>query len=296
MWRYARCSKWWSKKQRAPKFFLIASVFVFCTMSFTASAQKADSLLLKMLDACDRLKTARYVLYKTEKLKTGGTMNSELIVKLNVNPFKVYVYSIKPNPAAEAMFRAGENKNEVLVHPNRFPYMNLSLAPDNFLLREHQHHSIRELGFTYVAGLLRRSLPLSPNARVTLDGETEFDHRQCYILSVENPDFILKDYYVQKGEDIIAIARKLGLSEYMILCYNKGMKEYNDVRPGQRIKIPSSYARKINLYVDKITLLPLMQAVYDDKDLFERYEYHSFVVNPLFKPEEFTPKFQGYGF
>ena len=69
-----------------------------------------------------------------------------------------------------------------------------------------------------------------------------------------------------------AIGKKLAISEYKI-------KELNDigdeVKPGQVIKIPSSYAKKTTLYIDKTNYLPIYHKMEDEKGIYEIYEFKS---------------------
>jgi outer membrane lipoprotein-sorting protein len=48
--------------------------------------------------------------------------------------------------------------------------------------------------------------------------------------------------------------------------------------------------------VDKLSFLPMVQIVYDDKGLYSRIEYSSFVMNPAFTEEDFSKKNKKYGF
>ena len=50
------------------------------------------------------------------------------------------------------------------------------------------------------------------------------------------------------------------------------------------------------IYIDKQTNLPLITRVYDDKGLFESYEYINLQLNPVIKDEEFSRKYKEYHF
>jgi hypothetical protein len=98
------------------------------------------------------------------------------------------------------------------------------------------------------------------------------------------------------GEDLNSIARKLNISEYAILERNDEIDFYDDIIPGQEIKVPSSYAKKMILYIDKEYMLPLVIKVYDDRGIYEQYAYKNFVLNPGFKEGEFQSDYLEYGF
>ena len=71
---------------------------------------------------------------------------------------------------------------------------------------------------------------------------------------------------------------------------------YRDVKAGQVIQVPTSYAKNVIVYVDKLYFLPIGVRVYDNKGLFEQYDYFFLQVNPHFEDAEFTRNYKGYGF
>jgi hypothetical protein len=127
-------------------------------------------------------------------------------------------------------------------------------------------------------------------------GEEKYDNRNCYRLSVAFPDFAWSPYTIKKGEDLVSIARKLHVSEYMVLENNPNLSSYTDVKEGTVIKVPDAYAKLTLLLIDKELLLPVNDQVFDDKGLFETYEYHNLQVNPPIAPEEFTKNYKDYNF
>jgi len=80
-------------------------------------------------------------------------------------------------------------------------------------------------------------------------------------------------YIVKKGEDLVIIAEKTHVNEYMIFERNKNINSYTDVKPGETILVPERYARSIVLFIDKELRLPLIEMMYDDQGLYERYEF-----------------------
>ena len=56
------------------------------------------------------------------------------------------------------------------------------------------------------------------------------------------------------------------------------------------------YAKKSVVYIDRINYLPLKQEMYDDKGLFEKYEFLNLKINPTIYEEEFTEGFKDYNF
>jgi hypothetical protein len=254
--------------------------------------------IYKMLFACDNLKTSSFNLLSVERLKDGTMKESEILVKLQRNPKKVYIYCIDPNPGAECLWRKGEMNNHLLINPNGFPFFNLKLNSHNSLLRQGQHHTVEEVGFDYIAEVFRYYIERHGEkifSLFSLAGTAEYDGRQCKVLQYENPAFAYENYTVKAGETVSSIADANYLSDYMVMTVNK-LKNYDAVKEGQVIKLPVTYGKKILLYLDANNHLPLVQFIYDEKGLYEKYEFKSFVLNPKLSTEDFNPENPKYGF
>lgn len=229
----------------------------------------------------------------------GKYKSAETFLKVNVKPLKLYLQLLSPSKGIELLWVEGQNSGDALINPNSFPYFNLNLSPNNSLLRNDQHHSIFAVGFTYTGTILKANIQQA-GVRIKdyyqCHGKIKFDNIECYKIVVEFPDFKFVDYTVKKGEDIYSIAEKLHVNEFMILMNNPSVKSYNSIREGQKIKVPNSYGKKTIFFVDTKRYLPIYQEVYDDKGLFEKYEYYKLQVNPIIFEKEFTQNFESYGF
>jgi outer membrane lipoprotein-sorting protein len=277
------------------KYFISALVAAFfCFLSVQLPAQNAAEVVDKMLSAISRIKTISYTTRVQERIdgkQDPGTNQ----VKLNVKPFKVYVKV----SSAEVLFVEGKNNNKALVKSNSLPYINLSLDPMGSTLRKSQHHTLYEVGFSYFGNIIQDAVKKAGDDFeniFTLKGTIKWEDRDCFVILLENKDFKFIPYVVQPGEDLVSIARTRHLSEYMILERNREVKDYYSVKPGQEILIPTSYAYKTIVYVDKQHFLPVVQIVFDDRGIFERYEFTNIRLNPQFAPDEFNKDFKGYGF
>jgi hypothetical protein len=221
--------------------------------------------------------------------------HTESQVKLQISPRKLYL-SLK---GPEVLWIQGANEGDALVNPEAFPYMNLNLDPFGSLMRKDQHHTIHEMGQQYLGEILKDGIRRAGDMfekYFVLIGEEKYNGRACYKLSIAFPDFAWKPYPVLKDENITSIARKLHVSEYMILEKNSNVSWYNDVTAGQIIQVPDAYAKLTLLLIDKEFLLPVNNKVYDDKGLFETYEYSNLQINPSISAEEFTKNYKDYNF
>jgi outer membrane lipoprotein-sorting protein len=273
-----------------PVFFCLLIV----VYSFFSTSPCFD-ILNKTLASVENIKTIKFHLKFSERIK-GKLRNSESQIKLSRNPTRAYMFLNGP----ELLWLEGKNNDNALVNPKGFPYMNLNLDPMGTLMRENQHHTVKEVGYDYFAELIRNAIKISGDnfdSYFKCQGEIELDNHPCYLITAEYPDYKYETYTVKKGETLITIARDKHLSEYMLLELNeKKVSHYDDIKNGQMIVIPNVYGNKIILYIDKELLVPRIIRVYDDKGLFESYEYHDLEINPKIADQEFTKEYKGYGF
>jgi len=251
-------------------------------------------MLNAVLKSISNIKTLRYDLQRNERVK--GKMNfTESKVKLQVSPRKLYISM----DGQEVLWIQGANNGNALINPGTFPYINLNLDPMGTLMRKNQHHTIHELGMEYLAEILKDAMK---NYAETLEkhfvvlGEEKYMGLTCYKLSIAFPDFAWVPYTVKKNETIITIANKLHVSEYMILEKNPQADWYNDVVPGQVIQVPNAYAKLFLLMIDKELMVPISEKIYDDKGLYETYEFYNLQVNIPIAAEEFTENYKDYHF
>ena len=102
------------------------------------------------------VRTCSYVLNMEERV-FGEIGKAQYLAKVNVNPLKIYTYSVFPNPGAEALYLENSNSGKVLVNPNRFPYINVNLSVNSMLLRKPHQYNILQMGFGYFHGIMKKN-------------------------------------------------------------------------------------------------------------------------------------------
>lgn len=277
------------------------SLIIFISLFFNSLAfsQKDDvtckEIVTKALKSIEDVKSLKYHLKITERGKKGFNFY-ESSVKFQKKPRKIYLY-IK---GIEVLWVEGTNKGKALVKPNSFPYFNLNLDPLGDLMRQDQHHTLNEMGYDYfgtIIGYSVKKIGDKFDQIFKLEGEAKINGRACYKITINNSDFSYTDYKVGPNESITSIARKLHVCEYMIVEKNKKFKDYFDIlNPGEIIKVPTWYCKKVEMYVDKFYFLPISMKIEDDKGLFEEYNYHYLQVNPKFDEAEFKKDYKDYKF
>jgi hypothetical protein len=278
--------------------FLLVSLFAGASPLTFKKPQEGPmtnhELIELMLKSVDSVKALKYDLKVSERVN-GYLKSSESKVKLERSPRKLY---LNVN-GTEILWLEGRNNGDAFVNPNAFPYINLNLNPSGSLMISNQHHTIYEVGYDYFKDIIAFNAQQAGakfDEIFLFEGEKKLDGRDTYKITVLNNNFTYVHYIVKKDETLISIARRLRLSEFMIKEYNKGISDYKDVREGQDIMIPNFYAKMTVMYIDKQNLLPILIRAYDDKGLFESYEYLNLQVNPKIAPEEFTKGYKDYHF
>jgi Protein of unknown function (DUF1571)/LysM domain len=235
---------------------------------------------------------------KLERIK-GEMIMQQSTVKLNQNPLKVYLKQDAPKQGLEVLYVNGLNHNQALINTNGFPWISINLDPYGSTMRTNQHHTLLNSGYEHVVGILEylfEKHTVHIQSMIKTENAVVWDKHPCWAISLTNPYFKYIQYKVLSGETLISIANKFRLSEHMILEKNPSISSYTDVVAGQIILIPSDYSTKMILYIDKIRHIPLVMKVYDDKGLYEQYEYTKVTVNPVFKEDEFSRNYKDYHF
>ena len=251
-------------------------------------------MLNEIIKSIANVKTLRYDLTRNERVN-DKILLSESKIKLNVSPRKLYI-SMKTQ---EVLWIEGKNNGNALINPFTFPYINLNLDPMGALMRKNQHHTIHELGMEYIAEIIKNGMKhygAMLYKHFVIMGEEKHFGRNCYKLSATFPDFKWLPYTVKKNETIISIANKFSVSEFMILEKKQGATDYKDVKEGEVILVPNVYAKLFFVMIDKEKMLPISVEIFDDKGLFESYEFYNLQVNSTILAEEFTEDYKDYHF
>jgi len=278
---------------------LLTCCFIFL-YGIPGAVSQTDARIIydKMMYAMSKVQTCSYTLTLEERIY-DKYLHGKLKVKLQVNPYRTYVYSIKPDEGAEVLYLEGENNGKVLINPNKFPFITISLSPFHYLFRKNHQYTAVQMGFKYLHDILKDNARTEKEyffSSLSLKQEASIINKPYYILEIDNHKFGFINYKVMKGEDVTDIARKFFINDQMILELNREIKYFDDVSAGQVITIPNSFAKRIVFYVDKKTFLPLTQIIYDHKGLYSKIEFGAFVLNPVFAPDEFSRRNKKYNF
>ncbi len=286
---------------RAPRFLLLPLMAAPLLFAFSGAPREEDSAECKrvihnMFDSIRQVRTLRYFLISTERIN-GKTLKAHSLMKINISPMRVYMNN--PVKGLEILWSSDKNKNNALVRSRSFPFMNFSLDPLGSTMRKDQHHTLYDLGVGYIGTIVASGVVKAGrdfDKHFEYQGTVTHDKQECHSILVKFPEFKFIKYTVGKNETVTSIARKYNLADYMIRARNGLMSQFGVLKEGKEIEIPSIYANKTEVYIDKKTCLPLSVKVYDDEGLYESYEMYSMKVNSRFEADEFSKTFKDYGF
>jgi outer membrane lipoprotein-sorting protein len=280
---------------------ILALVFLFnpCPASAQSSAEQGKKIVEEMLVAVSKVNTLKFKLRRIERIESK-LLKSEADMKYSKSLKAAYSYMLNPTKGLELLYVDGKNGNNACVNPNSFPYITLNLDPYGGAMRKDNHHTIHEVGFGYISDIISYMTRKPGNEYdkyFSYQGEILFDNRPCYKVVIDySSAFKYIPYTVKPGETLTSIGYEHFVNDYLILEKNPDLDDYYDVKPGQVIQMPNAYAAKTVLYIDKANYMPILQAMYDEKGLYEQYEFLNLQVNPKIPEEEFTKDYKDYNF
>lgn len=271
-------------------------LLVLFISSLTLKAQDAATVINKMISAVSAGKTYEYTLNEVERIN-GKNIYNTIFTKVQESPKKIYLHNIKgENEGVEVLYVHGERGNKALVNK----MFGIKLSPFNSLIRKNNHHTVLESGFGLVLKSIKGAKQRATqegrfNEVFQLAGSVTFDGQPCYKIVITDPTFTYVDYTIKSGETLYSISMDKAINEQLIVEKN-GFSNFNSGSAGQTIKIPSSYAKKSILYINKSTFFPVYQEMHDDKGMFEKYEFLGLKVNPTFTSVDFSEDNPKYNF
>ena len=257
----------------------------------------AKEIVTSMLDAMNGGESYRFTMKSYERM--DGEMNyTRISVKLNVDPFKIYIISHEePNAGAEVLYIDGENNGKAVVKKKGLPTWKLS--PFAKKIRKEGHHTILDAGFEMMADIVGQAVE---DAGDQFDevfehtGNIKYNNIPCYKIEVTDPDWGWVSYTIKEGESLYDIAHERNICERLIVEKNDNLNNYSSGSAGDVIQIPTSYAKKSIFYVDMETYHPIYQEIHDETEVFQKYIFTELEVDASINSDEFTKDYSDYNF
>jgi hypothetical protein len=249
-------------------------------------------LITRLTAAIQGLSSIRCNAEARERVGTK-TASDFTAMKIAYRPYRVY---LKNQKGVEVLYAAGQNDNEAMVYPAAFPYITLNLDPNGALMRKGQHHTVLQAGFGMIADLLNGPDGKADNAYTRsfrYAGDSTAQGQTCYVLRSDYPQYRYVAYRVGKNETINSVADHFGCGEYRILERNN-LSVDSKLAEGQVLQVPNAYGRRVLVVVNAKTYLPASVTVYDERGLYEKYNFLDVVANQPIPAAEFSKDYKGY--
>ncbi|MCO5233254.1 MAG: DUF1571 domain-containing protein [Chitinophagales bacterium] len=250
-------------------------------------AQNVNEVTKKVLEACADAKSLTYDFYAYERFAGTKKVNSEVIFKYQASPLKIYADAKKPTAAKLLYIPAVTPKVQVKKG------LTLKLDLHSGMLMKDQHHPINQAGFGTFKRIIEQSIKsrgLTVNSPeladfVKIKGSVTYDGKSCWAIEILDDEYKIINHTVKADETTVwKLGYKLSLPEYKIQQIND---IDNNLTVGQVIKVPSSYAKKTTVYIDKSTYLPIYQKMEDNEGIYEVYEFKNLKTDVKFTSEDF---------
>ncbi len=268
-------------------------------LSLFPAPTPADPKLTKIIHQLfDSVKNMRSVQYKVTAVERGlnefHTVHSE--VKLQCKPRKVYL--VNPAKKLEILYNSQTDADKALVKSPTLAFVSIKLDPTGNIMRKNQHYSIHELGFDFIIKALALIISKDPEglANFTLHGKCIKNNRSCYLLEYNNNQFRYINYTVGNKETVSLIAGKLIVNEHIIRYKNNLINDFSYLKSGSILKVPNLFLKRAVVYIDEKTMLPISISIFDEKEMFETYDFTEIEVNKNFTEMDFNRKNKDYHF
>jgi len=282
-----------------PVLSYVGLIIIALLLQKKSNAQDELAVLEKTYHAIDVLQNLSYTVQLKERVDGKLCEHRTGNIKMTVNPLRVYYFMVEPRYGAELLFNAEDYGYNIYINPNGFPWLSFTMSPDNKWMRKARHHTILDAGFEYIKDILGRFLrqsQLQNDFKISGFGKQKINTNECIVLSIEKEVFLHKNYVLKEGENISVYARNEGLSDFMVLERNPKYSWYDSPKPGETIVVPNFYAKRVELFIDNVTFLPISVKIYDDLGLFEEVTFSNINVKPDFTEDTFSIDNQIYGF
>ncbi|MFK7799604.1 MAG: DUF1571 domain-containing protein [Aureispira sp.] len=278
-------------------------VCLFSSILLTSStllAQDPVAIMAKMKAAIKSMNQSTFDLQSKERFGSDY-VTKNLHFRVQESPRRVYMKD--KDTGVEMLYASGWNNNKAYINPNGFPWVNVSLSIYDSRVVAENHHTVKDAGLGFVSLLLSGFESTVEKAGISIDklytykGEVIFDGRPCHRIYMIPPSgFKYVSYTTDRDQNLVQLSRRIVASDYLMKEKNSKLSYARKIKKGTTLSVPSAYASKVIVYIDKQTYMPVVQMLYDERGLFEKYEYTNINRRPNFGSDEFTTDCSKYGF
>jgi Protein of unknown function (DUF1571). len=230
------------------------------------------------------------------EVEPSGETNCKIgYFKVQKSPFEFYYRQDVPQKGLELLYAEGANNNKVLIHKNGFPWITFSLDPLSSIMLKESRHPIFEAGYWYLAEVVKYIIANNKDASLTYEGEDSSLGVDCLKYIVDNPSYKIQSYRTLRGETLYSIAKSKRLYLYTLRVLNPNI-DFNCIPSNTLLRIPTSYARKMVVLIDKTNRIPLKIQIFNEIKLIEEMVFTNVNDSVTLTPSDFDKNNSLYSF
>ena len=279
---------------------VLLSIYIFISSSFFSQENLLKREIIEnIIDSIDAHNQLEFEMFRSERNENNKFIEGKFYAKMENKPLKIYVKNEKPRKGAEILYLYGENDDKILLNPNTFPYISLSINSKNSILLAGGHHYIEQAGFSQMSETLKYYLEKYQDdffEMIYFEGVFNWNNKKCYKLRIEYEDYKQILYYAKDGETLYKICERELINIAKIKELNPGLEISKKLQDKQKITLTNHYSKTSVLYIDLENYFPIYQLIYDEYGLYEKYIYTKLVLNRPIKNEEFNRDYKDYDF
>lgn len=272
--------------------FKVLFVAIFTTVFFGFQENNTVSLdrLFNDIDKkMEEITSLQFNLKRTERFD-GELITVENYIRFQAHPFKSMIQFLGEKKGDYLIYVPEENNGKALYIPGGFPFVNLSLDPESYLMRRTSHYTVKEIGVKFIVDQIKGNY-LKWKDNFHYRGVARINNQDYHEIEGVLDELTYVQYQVKSGETLSQVSKKHFVSECMLVEINENIDEVDDDLEGETIRIPTCYANHILMHVNVKTLFPERILIEDKKGLFERYEYENIRINEAIDPNYFNEEY-----
>jgi hypothetical protein len=274
--------------------FVLLVVIIFCS-SYKLKENKEPITLDYLFNTVDEkmgnVASLQYYLKRTERID-NEIVSVKNYIRIQTEPFNCMIQFLGDKEGDYVIYSPTKNDGKAVFIPGGFPYINISLDTDGYIMRRTSHYRVVDMGVKFVVDKIKGNY-LKWKDKFKYEGVVAFDGINYHKIEGVLGELSYINYVPKENETLTEVAEKHFVSEYMLLDINDNVDDFNDDIEGESIKVPTSYASHIVMYVNVITFFPEMILIEDDKGVFEEYKYTEIVYNEPIDPKYFDESLLG---
>lgn len=256
-----------------------AVVLIFISFGFQnqRNQRTLDQLFASIDEEMSKVSSLEFMLKRTERIN-NEVISVENYIRFQAKPFKSMIQFMGDKEGDFLIYIPEENEGKALFIPGGFPYINVNLHPESYLMRKNSHYTVGEIGVKFIVDQIKGNY-LKWKNNFHYRGVINLGNNEYHRIEGILDDLTYEKYQVKPNETLSQLGKRFFVSEYMLMEINDNVDALDDDISGKTILIPTCYANHIEMLVNTKTYFPEKVVIKDKKGLFEQYEYAQIKIN-----------------